>query len=229
MRAWRHAESAPQRIVAATCSFFLRIFGLSCLWHGQSSMMEESQDSTQGPLYDPERMFAAGEIFGMAATKLSHAASHGEPHMATPYIVCHALSLEIFLKCLILLEGRSYKNIHGLKDLFDKLSDDSKANITSMYERHIPKIQQQMLLMHEEFRKLGLASGDPPEATLASVLARSNHAFSGIRYLYEGQIRDDRHWEAAEAWGCVRERILELRPEWSKKKFGYVTTPDGPK
>lgn len=52
-------------------------------------------------------------------------------YLGTPVIVNCAFACEIFLKLLLALQNTEYKKCHGLKDLFDLLSKETKEKINS--------------------------------------------------------------------------------------------------
>jgi HEPN domain-containing protein len=57
-----------------------------------------------------------------------------------PMVTCSAFSLELHLKCLILIEGGRYGKLHDLKELFLKVAPKSQKIIRNCYETRKPQI-----------------------------------------------------------------------------------------
>ena len=55
-------------------------------------------------------------------------------------IVLYALGIEVGLKSLIMLENNEYGNVHDLKKLFNKLSEDSRKKIVEELSDEIFKV-----------------------------------------------------------------------------------------
>jgi hypothetical protein len=86
--------------------------------------------------------------------------------VAVPMVVCHSFAAELFLKCLLLIEGKQARG-HHLGELFDALSPDHRSRIQQRYSS-------------TETR--------PPHDTwmVREVLTRNGDAFTEWRYLNEG-------------------------------------------
>jgi hypothetical protein len=96
-------------------------------------------------------------------------------HMASPSMVLSAFTIELFLKCLLLLEGKEIDPTHHLNVLWKKLSHKRKRRIEEAWDKEArPKIIQ----INQQFG-LGVPS-DLPNA-----LVRCGRAFEHIRYGYE--------------------------------------------
>lgn len=182
---------------------------------------------TQNPispqsLYDIKEMFRSAEVYGMGAQTINVQMRAGpSPHLILPYILCAALSLEISLKCLIMVEGRSYKGIHELSKLFEAISEESQAKVKSLYEPFVA--HHQMIFDHIHGQSEGA-----PIATFDRILRASSRAFTNLRYPYEKLTKGGEGWLATEITDCVRQVILDLKPEWKNEQYGFTQLGTGP-
>lgn len=55
-----------------------------------------------------------------------------------------------------------------------------------------------------------------PKTDFDFVLHASAKVFEHFRYAYEGAVEDQEGWMANGIRECVRERIVDLKPEWAK-------------
>ena len=83
---------------------------------------------------DLEGMFRTAEEYQLGARILQVNLQLGIQVML-PNVAISALSLEILFKCLITLEGETFDGIHDLKNLFETLSEPSRARIRSGVEQ----------------------------------------------------------------------------------------------
>jgi len=123
---------------------------------------------------------------------------------ARPHIVMKAFAAEAYLKALLAVEGITPPKIHNLLSLFDKLKPASRKCITAWWNKHSKPI-------------LDKARAQPvpdyiPARNLRDALDEASSAFIDWRYhgnkAYMGfSILAFPH--------LVRNRILELKPDWS--------------
>jgi hypothetical protein len=148
---------------------------------------------------DPKEVFTTAEVFRLGAI----ARSAHLPGLMLPWVMCASFSSELYLKCLVLIEGNNYGKDHDLKDLFGRLTQDSQNEIRNCYE---PKRAAQEAVYR--------ASGVPiPRSDFDYVLEVSSKSFVKFRYAYEG-INGPVGWAMGPADDCLRERIVKLRPDW---------------
>jgi hypothetical protein len=92
---------------------------------------------------DPKSVFQLACKF--AATE-QHVRSTNNPRaefMASPSMVLSAFAIELFLKCLLLLEGKEFDRIHSLNVLFRRLSHNQKRRIEEVWEKEArPKVDE---------------------------------------------------------------------------------------
>jgi hypothetical protein len=133
--------------------------------------------------------------------------------------VCSAFALELYLKCLLAIDGNPIPPEHDLENLFNKLSHDHKERIKQLSE---PLMDDVKLWLKEGFQK---ANKPAPIVDFNFVLRASKNAFEATRYLYETGIREGTGWIADPIADGARERILELHPDWVRARTDiHVTT-----
>jgi hypothetical protein len=172
--------------------------------------------------YDPEKMFGAAECYRRAALALNPLVTQAHQlHLLWSMFMLYALAIEIFLKCILVMNNKPYQGIHTLKDLFHEIPDYAKANIENRHRKWLPKYQLVVSCMHGV---MGLP-GTPPTATLALILERSSAFFVASRYPYEGRSRPGEGFMAGDLCDCIHDYLLEIEPAWKDKKFGIVNAP----
>jgi hypothetical protein len=160
---------------------------------------------------DPKIVFQTAEVFRASSLVLNNLIQHHMPHYALPMVICSSFSLELHLKCLILIEGGTSGKLHDLEILFLKLTPDSQKIIRARYEQHRPRMDA----MFGAFRDV-----PAPKTDFDSVLPLSAKAFESFRYHFEGTVKNQEGWMASLICECVRARILELQPDWENLTYG---------
>ncbi len=134
------------------------------------------------PKFDPIKMFRVAEEFrqagGLCTTHMSAERFDGERyHFLCPAAVLDVFSLEIYLKCLYVLEKHSEpKPTHDLVKLFRKISKPAQAEIRRRYENASDKEKE---LREAFFAKIGKSY------SFDEILKEDRDAFEVIRYRYE--------------------------------------------
>jgi hypothetical protein len=175
------------------------------------------RENRQVGAHGPKEMFQAAEIHRLASEAIAYVRPRG-PFFGNSQFVLAALSLEIFLKCLVVLEGNTYKGIHDLHCLFSAIADDTKDKLRLYYNEYIPARQAMVNSVHAAAGFPGV----PPLVSMDFDLQCSKNAFEKIRYSYERRLDDWEGWVAYEVLICVRRAILDLKPEWANLKYGWV-------
>jgi hypothetical protein len=122
--------------------------------------------------------------------------------MAQPSMVLSAFAIELFLKCLLLLEGKEVDRIHTLNVLFRRLSHKQKRRIEEAWDKEArPKVD----MLSKRFDL-----GHPSD--LPNALVRCGRAFEHMRYAYEDP--DRQVFYLGDLTPILWHIILELRPEW---------------
>jgi HEPN domain len=155
---------------------------------------------------DPKDIFRTAEVFRTGSAILNN---HGMPQCMFPMVICSAFSLELYLKSLILIEGGTYGKLHDLEKLFSRVKPKSQKIIRASYETH----KMKMDAMFATFKDI-----PAPKTDFDSVLHASAKAFENFRYAFEGIVKDQEGWMASPICDSVRERIVELQPDWANLK-----------
>jgi hypothetical protein len=153
---------------------------------------------------DPRSVFQLACKF--AATEM-HVRQRSNPKaafMATPSMALSAFAIELFLKCLLLLEGKEIDRIHTLNVLFRRLSHKQKRRIEEVWDKEArPKVDT----LRRQF-------GYSHPSDLPNALVTCARAFEHMRYGYEDP--DRQVFYLGELSTILWRTILELRPEWAE-------------
>jgi hypothetical protein len=117
-----------------------------------------------------------------------------------PTMVLSAFAAELFLKCLLVLEGAAVPSTHRLDVLFKRVSHKRQRKIQELWEvdgrpKLIPFCRSHNL-----------------PSDLSNALVKCGSAFENLRYYYE---QPDKvvYYIGDFAWIVMR-AIVELKPEW---------------
>jgi hypothetical protein len=151
----------------------------------------------------------------IAFTATSHAIANqfGEcppDCIAFPLAVNHALSLELYLKCLILIEKGTHSDDHDLKKLFHVLPVATREKARKYYD----KIRNNDPMCQREAERIRQEGEDPEDDfALKAALKHAATAFVRCRYPYEEG--SDFNYALVPLEIAIRRIILEHKPEWS--------------
>jgi hypothetical protein len=131
-------------------------------------------------------------------------------HLGLAYGVNGAFAVELYLKCLLAVENRRIPKIHNLVSLFERVSPDSREKL----KRRHDELETNNTVL-SEFRKKGI------KTDLDSLLRHAQDVFEQFRYMFEAvPDRMEPLGFALDLFGqIVRNRILDLRPEWVSTEF----------
>jgi len=136
-------------------------------------------------------------------------------HLPTSVMVCSALALELYFKCLIRLGRKSFSRAHDLVGLFALIAPKQQARIRRCWK------QSYLEIVRSDLTRFYALSGRPmPKANFNTALSISKDAFTQIRYVYEG-VESDTGWVADGILDCARKRILEMHPNWEHMRQIY--------
>jgi hypothetical protein len=161
---------------------------------------------------DSKQLFMTAEVFRASSIILGSLINREMPHYMFPMVTCSAFSLELHLKCLVLIENGTLERGHDLEELFSKVTSESRKMILANYETKRPAM---------DARFAAVQGAPQPPTDFDSVLHASAKAFEKFRYAYEGSVKDQEGWMADPIRDCVRERILELRQDWVNLSYGF--------
>jgi hypothetical protein len=161
---------------------------------------------------DPERIFTTAQLFHESDFVLStHATQRKDYPFFISSAVNGALALELYLKCLILIDtGKAIQNTHNYWILFQKLKRETQTEIKDWYARLPPSLIE-IASQHDP----GLKEQNK-EFTLEAELKRSQDAFVMWRYVYE--LGSHSGETTTSASGRVRDSVIQVirarQPNW---------------
>src|SRR5262245_41642800 len=92
---------------------------------------------------DPRSVFQLACKFAAAEMHIRSTHNPKAAFMASPSMVMSAFAIELFLKCLLLSEGKELDRIHSLNVLFRRLSHKQKRRIEEVWEKEArPKVDE---------------------------------------------------------------------------------------
>ena len=148
--------------------------------------------------------FVTAEAFLEVCKVLNKAIESGNTRILTLAMATNAaFSLEMYLKCLLLLEKGHASRSHDIHDLFHALSESTQAQLT--------KDHQDFVDSHSSFTVQARQTGSPNN--LEELLNLGRNTFTDFRYAHE-RIPSKTIFGLNGLTFCVRERILKLRPDW---------------
>jgi HEPN domain len=139
--------------------------------------------------------FTSAEAFLEVCKVLWAANKSGNTRILTLAVATNAsFALEMYLKCLLILEQGQAPREHDLHKLFHALSSMTQSQLTKDHEGY-------------------LKSKGWPIDDLEELLKRGRNAFADFRYAHE-QVPTGTDFRLNNLTYCVRERILKAQPEW---------------
>lgn len=175
--------------------------------------------------YQPFEAFLVAEAYCYAGRILVSQFPEPIPQDMTYVIAANlALGLELYLKCLILLDGKNPKRKHNLKSLFDELSPKSKDAIQKNH-RELLKTDPSI---RAESAKLRLR-GENPERVFDfhSSLQKSANAFEQSRYPFDPSY-EAHTYLAVPIEKATRRVIIDRNPGWKDSFAFHLSRPDTP-
>ena len=175
------------------------------------------QRRTAKIILDPREMFILAEEFLRASRFLAGAQRQSgfppKDEVPRPNVMIHAVSFELFLKCLFVLDrSRPPERTHNLKDLFQSLAHETKLQMRAHFD---PRMGQQAL---DHFRRNHISAlplGLPSVFTFDFALTASSRAFEHVRFAYERKSRPTEQWFGEPLVRAARQVILDRHPDWS--------------
>jgi hypothetical protein len=121
-----------------------------------------------------------------------------------------ALTVEMYLKSLLLMETNEHRRGHDLYKLFKFLSPQTRDELSKAHDSYI--------LKHPAFLADAKRNNYPTD--LESLLIRGRHSFLDFRYPHE--IKGSKtvfglHGLAV----CIRQRITAIHPEWGTYREAF--------
>jgi hypothetical protein len=154
---------------------------------------------------DPRSVFQLACKFAKTEMHVRRTDNPEAAFMASVSFVLSAFAIELFLKCLLLLEGKEYGRIHSLDALYQKLSPNQKRRIEEAWDKEArPKVDQ----LNQRF-------GFDHPSDLPNALVTCGRTFEHMRYGYEDP--DRQVFYLGELPTILWRIILDDRPEWAKE------------
>lgn len=123
-----------------------------------------------------------------------------------PFVTCATFSLELYLKCILAIEGQTEVKGHKVAKLFEKISIGSKNGVLFFVRGAYANLELPLTFIEEHIRAM-------------------DNAFVDWRYLHEVKTASlDLQFLSRIVWAC-QEHIKNLRPEWWANK---TLNPDAP-
>jgi hypothetical protein len=148
---------------------------------------------TERQLYNSANAYYRGADILMKQT-LPSAPSQ---HLVQPAVTCAALSLKLYLKCLLTIEGKDKEDkIYHIAELFRNLSEAKKGLILKKFD---------------EFANTEMSSDE-----LVKHLASLDNAFERWRYIHEADARSVNLEDVEEMILAAKAAIISDRPDWAE-------------
>jgi hypothetical protein len=153
---------------------------------------------------DPKLAFTSAEAFLEVCKVLCAAVRNGNTRILALALATNAaFALEMYLKCLLLLEQGQAPRGHDLHKLFHALSSTTQSQLTKDHE--------ELVKSNPDWAATASKLGVPTD--LEELLKRGRNAFADFRYAHE-QIPSGTDFALNGFTYCVRERILNSQPDW---------------
>ena len=151
-----------------------------------------------------ENAFRTAEAF-FEASEVLHASGRAgnEKLLVIVFATLASFQLEMYLKCLLLLEEGLHREGHNVLKLFQCLSDKTQTELTKAHNEYLAQFPAFLaLLRHKNL-----------SPDLISLLDRGHRGFTEFRYAHENK-GGKSTWALTGLMMPIRERILKLKPQW---------------
>jgi hypothetical protein len=170
---------------------------------------------------DPSQVFVQADCFYKTLAVLCNA----DPNnirlaviIGEPVMVIAALTIELFLKCLVCMETGDVPFGHRLKELFERLSVQTQSRIEKEWDRSVAAHRAR------EWDDLEKRMGVTIARDLPSALAAGSDAFERIRYSYEGNTENVQFY-LQDLPQLLGRTIVAIKPEWKTLTRTYQELP----
>ena len=160
------------------------------------------------PLPDPHKIYIHAVRFLFTECRLRETSvgdQTTQDWVMMPAMVLSAFSAELFLKCLLILDGQRPPDVHHLRTLFELLHPQRKVRIEELWDKSVAAN------VHEFENTERLLDIKIPR-DLKTALSDCGNAFDGLRYVYEDPSKVK--FYIIDFARIVRTVILEFRPDW---------------
>jgi HEPN domain-containing protein len=160
---------------------------------------------------ETRRLYRAGCEFSASAEILNYPNGLDDITYNNPRDISLLFSIELFLKCLLSVEGKEIpkgRDGHHLRKLFDKISDENKQVIREKYSSLIPAPTNYQLDKYKGTSYYKLKD----ETDIKEVLTMISSVYMHLRYVYEGH--EFAVINAPIILVAVRSRIDSIKPDF---------------
>jgi HEPN domain-containing protein len=153
------------------------------------------------------KVFKSASSFKRAAALLKQAHKDGDWDMLFPFATNSAHAAELFMKCLMHLDGVSVPKTHSLKELFRNLQKTHREWIRIHFEEEVKK--KPYISKVEAFE---------PEFKfeLDKVLEATDNSFEEWRYIFEERDETVRFFAMEELTDALHCYVLTIKTEWGR-------------
>lgn len=173
---------------------------------------------------DPALIFEQADCFYQTLAVLCNVRPDDEQLgviLGEPAMVIGALTIELFFKCMACIETGQVPRGHHLRELYDALSDQTRARIQRTWDNDI------CVYRKAEWDANEAAIGEKVIRDLPGALTAASKSFEKIRYSYEGDTEGLQYFlqDLPQLLGRV---ILEMRPEFQSVRRKPLPLPPAP-
>ncbi|MGI9088131.1 MAG: hypothetical protein ACR2HH_10405 [Chthoniobacterales bacterium] len=159
-----------------------------------------------------EDAFRTADAFAIACGVLETEAKAGRAVILSfVRATLEALTLEMYLKSLLLMENSEHRRGHDLYKLFNYLNPKTRGELSRDFDKNTAR--NLAFLAEAKMRKTPI--------DLKSLLILGRHSFSDFRYPHELKGRSQTVFGLKGLAVCIRRRITAIHPEWGeyREKF----------
>jgi hypothetical protein len=176
------------------------------------------------PCPNPHNVFRVAIAFTAAGDAIIEKFGDQPPDcIEFPCAINRSFSLELYIKCLIILDKGIYFEDHNAKKAFNMLLPETRRQCEELYDQ----IRANDPLCKRESERLRRQGEDPEKYfKLKIALTRGALAFMQLRYPFETNISFDYALGPLEL--AARKVILDRKPEWNPA-LGQALAPIQPR
>ena len=139
---------------------------------------------------DPNAILINAERFLLAANHLTEALSRtGNPGLSTAFIVNGALALELYMKCIFVLDSKKPPlRTHDLVRIYDALCHEVRQHLNDSY-RTVLNTNPAHRAMAIKIREMGIRNPQLEDPKIRTELEEVADAFVSWRYAWEGNLK----------------------------------------
>ena len=149
-----------------------------------------------------QRIFDEAENFFLASIILANSIDKSDEQkklgMQNVFNVNHAFAIELYLKCLQVIEKGNHKAGHVLIDLFNGLNNSTRERVCLLYNQKWLEMRFETLFFVNE-----------NEGNFVKLLSEIKEPFKAFRYLFEDELELS-SYKLENAINCLRAVIFEI-------------------